>query len=44
MLREVWQCVRTTQATHKYMPYWCSDCRSYFSIRTGDQTDLLYQS
>ena len=26
---------RTTQATHKYMPYWCSDCRSYFSIRTG---------
>ena len=27
--------VRTTQATHKYMPYWCSDCRSYFSIRTG---------
>ncbi len=27
--------VRTTQATHKHMPYWCSDCRSYFSIRTG---------
>ena len=27
--------VRTTQATHQYMPYWCSDCRSYFSIRTG---------
>ncbi len=27
--------VRTTRATHKYMPYWCSDCRSYFSIRTG---------
>ena len=27
--------VRTTQAIHKYMPYWCSDCRSYFSIRTG---------
>ena len=27
--------VRTTEATHKYMPYWCSDCRSYFSIRTG---------
>ncbi len=27
--------VRTTEAKHKYMPYWCSDCRSYFSIRTG---------
>ena len=27
--------VRTTEATHKYMPYWCTDCRSYFSIRTG---------
>ncbi len=27
--------LRTTHATHKYMPYWCSDCRSYFSIRTG---------
>ncbi len=27
--------VRTTTAKHKYMPYWCTDCRSYFSIRTG---------
>ena len=27
--------VRTTRAKHKYMPYWCTDCRSYFSIRTG---------
>ena len=27
--------VRTTEAKHKYMPYWCTDCRSYFSIRTG---------
>ena len=26
---------RTTKATHKYMPYWCSDCRGYFSVRTG---------
>lgn len=27
--------VRTQAATHKRMPYWCSDCRSYFSVRTG---------
>ncbi len=27
--------VRTKEASHKYMPYWCSDCRSYFSVRTG---------
>ena len=27
--------VRTCKATHAKMPYWCSDCRSYFSIRTG---------
>lgn len=27
--------VRTTEASHKTMPYWCSDCRSYFSVRTG---------
>ena len=20
---------------HKTMPYWCTDCRSYFSVRTG---------
>ena len=26
---------RTTEASHKTMPYWCSDCRSYFSVRTG---------
>ena len=25
----------TREASHKYMPYWCTDCRSYFSIRTG---------
>jgi transposase-like protein len=26
---------RTRKASHKTMPYWCSDCRSYFSVRTG---------
>lgn len=26
---------RTRKAKHEKMPYWCSDCRSYFSIRTG---------
>ena len=26
---------RTREASHKYMPYWCSDCRSYFSVKTG---------
>ena len=25
----------TKPASHKYMPYWCSDCRSYFSVKTG---------
>ena len=25
----------TKTASHKYMPYWCSDCRSYFSVKTG---------
>ena len=27
--------VRTRTASHARMPYWCSDCRSYFSVRTG---------
>ena len=27
--------VRTCAASHARMPYWCSDCRSYFSVRTG---------
>ena len=27
--------VRTTESSHKKMPYWCSDCRRYFSVRTG---------
>ena len=26
---------RTREASHKTMPYWCSDCRSYFSVKTG---------
>ena len=26
---------RTQTASHKYMPYWCTDCRSYFSVKTG---------
>ncbi len=25
----------TKEASHTKMPYWCSDCRSYFSIKTG---------
>ena len=26
---------RTREATHKTMPYWCTDCRGYFSVKTG---------
>ena len=26
---------RTREATHSKMPYWCSDCRSYFSVKVG---------
>ena len=26
---------RTIEGTHAKMPYWCTDCRSYFSIKTG---------
>ncbi len=26
---------RTREARHKTMPYWCTDCRSYFSVKTG---------
>jgi len=26
---------RTCEASHKCMPYWCSGCRSYFSVRKG---------
>ena len=27
--------VKTCEASHKYMPYWCGDCRSYFSVKTN---------
>ena len=27
--------IRTREASHKKMPYWCTDCRSYFSVKTG---------
>ena len=27
--------LKTSIATHRKMPYWCTDCRSYFSVRTG---------
>ena len=26
---------RTGKASHEKMPYWCSDCRSYFSVKTN---------
>ena len=26
---------RTREASHKTMPYWCTDCRGYFSVKTG---------
>lgn len=26
---------KTREATHKTMPYWCTPCRKYFSVRTG---------
>ena len=26
---------RTREASHKKMPYWCTDCRAYFSAKTG---------
>ena len=27
--------LRTCEASHAKMPYWCTDCRSYFSVKTG---------
>ena len=27
--------VETREASHKTMPYWCKDCRKYFSVKTG---------
>ena len=26
---------RTCDASHRTMPYWCTECRSYFSVKTG---------
>ncbi len=26
---------RTREASHRKMPYWCTDCRSYFSVKTN---------
>lgn len=28
-------CLKTRNASHKKIPYWCTDCRSYFSVKTG---------
>ena len=35
--RECGKCgsTRTREAKHAKMPYWCTDCRSYFSVKTG---------
>ena len=30
--------LRTSEASHAKMPYWCTDCRSYFSVKTGTAT------
>ena len=27
--------LKTRVASHKKMPYWCTDCRSYFSVKTN---------
>ena len=27
--------LRTREASHAKMPYWCTDCRSYFSVKTN---------
>ena len=27
--------INTREASHARMPYWCTDCRSYFSVKTG---------
>ena len=27
--------IRTSEASHKTMPYWCTPCRKYFSVKTG---------
>ena len=27
--------INTREANHRTMPYWCTDCRKYFSVKTG---------
>ena len=27
--------INTSEASHAKMPYWCTDCRSYFSVKAG---------
>ena len=27
--------LRTHEVSHKTMPYWCTDCRGFFSVKTG---------
>jgi len=29
------QSQNTVESSHAQMPYWCTDCRKYFSVRTG---------
>ena len=36
--------LRTCDASHRKMPYWCSDCRSYFSVRTGTMFESSHVS
>ena len=32
-------CGNTRRASHRTMPYWCPDCRKYFSVKTGSAMD-----
>ena len=37
---------RTREASHKTMPYWCTDCRKYFSVQIGtvmEASNLSYR-
>ena len=38
---------RTSQARHPKMPYWCTTCRKYFSVKFGtamEQSRISYQN
>ena len=36
---------KTPQASHKTMPYWCTDCGKYFSVETVTVTGVFqYQT